>query len=215
MPWSAVALGLGVALYFALPVEPGPCSTRSRGDLVLGSAWASGGGRFWRRWAWALALVRGGSAAGLRAHQVAGPVLDFRYYGPVEGRVVGIDRSASDALRLTLDAVRLDDVAPERTPRRVRVSLHGDQRWLDPEPGARVMMTAHLGPPQARRSRAASTSSATPGSCRSGAVGYTRTPRSGRSPPEGTEAVFHLRMDMSQAIRAASTGSRAPLPPPC
>jgi hypothetical protein len=97
---------------------------------------------------------------------VAGPVLDFRYYGPVEGRIVGIDRSASDALRLTLDRVRLDDVAPERTPRRVRVSLHGDQRWLVPEPGARVMMTAHLGPPQDRRSPAASISSATPGSCR-------------------------------------------------
>jgi competence protein ComEC len=82
-----------------------------------------------------LALVAGGAmATGLRAHMVAGPVLDFRYYGPVEGRIVGIDRSASDALRLTLDRVRLDDVSPERTPRRVRVSLHGDQRWLTPSP---------------------------------------------------------------------------------
>jgi hypothetical protein len=113
-------------------------------------------------------LVAGGAiATGLRAHMVAGPVLDFRYYGPVEGRIVGIDRSASDALRLTLDRVRLDDVSPERTPRRVRVSLHGDQRWLH----ARARRAGDDdGPsrarPRARRNPAASISSATPGSCR-------------------------------------------------
>jgi competence protein ComEC len=59
--------------------------------------------------------------AGMRTHLVAGPVLGFRYYGPVEGRIVAIDRSASDALRLTLDRVTLDRVDPDRVPRRVRV----------------------------------------------------------------------------------------------
>ena len=45
-------------------------------------------------------------------------MLDFRYYGPIEGRIVGIDRSGSDALRLTLDRVRLDRVAPDQRLRR-------------------------------------------------------------------------------------------------
>jgi ribosome-associated protein len=32
-------------------------------------------------------------------------MVDFRYYGPVQGRVVQVDRSGSDALRITLDGV--------------------------------------------------------------------------------------------------------------
>ena len=71
-----------------------------------------------------------GLSAGARVHLVAAPMLDFRYYGPVQGRIVDVDRSQSDALRLTLDRVVLDHVAPDRTPLRVRVSLHGDQRYL-------------------------------------------------------------------------------------
>ena len=60
------------------------------------------------RWPWAF------WSAGLRAHMIAAPVLEFRYYGPVEGRVVEIDRSSSDALRITLDRVVLEDVAPDK-----------------------------------------------------------------------------------------------------
>jgi competence protein ComEC len=200
MPWSAVALGLGVALYFGLPVEPGAVARRGRWrSFASASAWASGGGRRSAPLGLALALVAGGAmAAGLRAHMVAGPVLDFRYYGPVEGRIVGIDRSASDALRLTLDRVRLDDVAPERTPRRVRVSLHGDQRWLDPEPGARVMMTAHLGPPAGPAEPGGFDFQRHAWFLSLGAVGYTRAPALLAAPREaGSAAVFHLRMTIS------------------
>ena len=58
-------------------------------------------------------------------------MLAFRYYGPIEGRIVGIDRSASDALRLTLDRVVLEDVAPGANARPASASrCHGDQRWL-------------------------------------------------------------------------------------
>jgi competence protein ComEC len=52
-----------------------------------------------------------GGVAGLRTASVAEPVLAFRYYGPVEGRIVGIDRSQSDKPRLTLDRVVLRDVS--------------------------------------------------------------------------------------------------------
>ena len=61
-----------------------------------------------------LALVAIGFVlAAWRAHTVAGPIIDWRYYGPVEGRIVGIDRSGADAVRLTQDRVVLDRVAPE------------------------------------------------------------------------------------------------------
>ncbi|KPQ13905.1 MAG: competence protein ComEC [Rhodobacteraceae bacterium HLUCCO18] len=209
MPWTAVALGIGVALYFALPVEPGPVEYGAAGVLV-GLGLALG---LWRRETLApLGLVLalsaiGFASAGLRAHQVAGPVLDFRYYGPVEGRVVGIDRSSSDVPRLTLDRVRLDDVSPDRTPRRVRVSLHGAQRWLDPEPGARVMMTAHLGPPSGPAEPGGFDFQRHAWFLSLGAVGYTRTPMLlAEARPEGAQAVFHMRMAMSEAIRARIEG---------
>ena len=79
---------------------------------------------------------------------VADPILPFRYYGPIEGRIVVIDRSQSDKPRLTLDRVVLRDVAPDRTPARVRVSLHGEQGWITPEPGLTVILTGHLSAPE-------------------------------------------------------------------
>lgn len=209
MPWSAVLLGLGVALYFALPVEPGLAAYGLAGGLaVLGSALA-----IWRRehlgpLGAAVALVAlGVLVSGLRAQQVAGPVLDFRYYGAIEGRVVGVDRSASDALRLTLDRVRLEDMAPARTPLRVRVSLHGEGHGPAPAPGTLVMLTGHLGAPAGP---------AEPGGfdfqhhahfLSLGGVGYSRNPLmllEARAP--GATRLFHLRLRMSQAIQTRIGG---------
>lgn len=151
-PWAPVCLGVGIGAYFALKTEPGTDLYVVVFLLCLVSAVA-----IWRwpvpRGAGAIALVwgvlmvaAGFAIAGLRAHAVAKPVLQWRYYGPVEGRVVALDRSSSDALRMTLDRVRLPGVAPGRIPGRVRVSLHGAPQV--PQPGARVMTTAHLMPPQ-------------------------------------------------------------------
>jgi competence protein ComEC len=204
MPWAPVALGLGVALYFALPAEPGPAAY-----AAAGLAACLGGACILRRrevlgpLGLALALVAAGmTLAGLRSKQVAGPVLEFRYFGPVEGRIVGIDRSASDAIRLTLDRVRLDDVAPDRTPRRVRVSLHGAQRWLQPEPGARVMMTAHLSPPAGPAEPGGFDFQRHAWFLSLGGVGYTRTPvLLAEARPAGAAPLVHLRLRMSAAIQ--------------
>ncbi|MBF9044769.1 DUF4131 domain-containing protein [Rhodobacterales bacterium HKCCE4037] len=207
MPWSAVCLGIGVAIYFALPVEPELIGYGGAAVIFcLGVVLFA-----WRREGLgplgiALALVALGlGAAGFRAHQVAGPVMDFRYYGPIEGRIVDIDRSASDAIRLTLDRVRLDDV--RNVPLRVRVSLHGDQGYIDPVPGAVVMMTGHLSPPGG---------AAEPGGFdfqrhawfqSIGGVGYTRIPALLLEPPEpGDQRLFSLRMQLSAAVQAAIPG---------
>ncbi|WP_338275471.1 ComEC/Rec2 family competence protein [Roseicyclus marinus] len=204
MPWSAVLLGLGVALYFALPVEPGPLALGAALLLALAGGvgamrWRDGLGPLWL----GVALVACGlMAAAGRTHHLAGPVLDFRYYGAIEGRVVGVDRSASDAIRLTLDQVRLEDMDPARIPHRIRVSLHGAGQGAAPEPGSIVMMTGHLSAPAGP---------AEPGGfdfqlhayfLSLGAVGYTRTPvvlLEHRAP--GAAWLFHLRLAMSAAIR--------------
>ena len=50
-------------------------------------------------------------------------------------------------MRLTLDQVVLARMAPERTPAKVRVSLHGEQAHFTAEPGRIIGLTGHLSPP--------------------------------------------------------------------
>ncbi len=209
MPWSAVMLGLGVALYFALPLEPGPLIYAIAAALLVAGAAV---GIFWRAGVGPLGvgvalIALGVLAAGLRAHSVAGPVLGFRYYGAIEGRVVAVDRSGTDAVRLTLDQVRLEDLAPERTPRRVRVALHGEGADTAPEPGSTVMLTGHLSAPSGP---------AEPGGfdfqrhsyfLSLGAVGYTRTPLVILTPRgPGDARLMHIRMRLSAAIQDRIAG---------
>jgi competence protein ComEC len=177
-PWIAVLIGCGVGAWFTMQTEPAAGSYALAVLLAAGGlALAAHGPDLARPLALAIAaLAAGWIAAGIRAHSVAAPMLTFRYYGPVEGRIVDIDRSQSDALRLTLDQVVLRDVPPDRTPERVRVSLQGPQDWLTPGPGQVVILTAMLAAPEGP---------VEPGSFdfrrmaffdQLGAVGYTRTP---------------------------------------
>ena len=209
MPWSAVMLGLGVAIYFALPWEPqraGFAATALVMVLAVVGAirWRAGIGPLFV----AVAMIAlGVLAAGYRSHSLAQPVLTFRYYGPIEGRVVGIDRSGTDAVRLTLDQVRLDDLPPARTPDRVRVSLHGDASGKTLPPGAVIMLTGHLSPPAG---------AAEPGGfdfqhyayfLSLGGVGYTRSPVVLLAHPDPTEGrLFALRMRISAAIQTRIAG---------
>ena len=74
--------------------------------------------------------------------------MGWRYYGAIEERIIGMDRSASDAVRITLDQVRLDRVPPSRIPQKVCISLHEKAvQWIQPSLGMRVMTTGHFSPP--------------------------------------------------------------------
>jgi competence protein ComEC len=148
--------------------------------------------------------------AGVRAHSVAGPVLGWRYYGAVEGRIVAMDRSQSDALRLTLDQVRLDRVPPARTPHRVRISLHNKgPAGITPEPGLRVMTTAHLSPPSGPVEPGGFDFQRHAWFARLGAVGYSRTPLMGAAAASEGRAglmVFRIRMTASAHIQKRLAG---------
>ena len=206
--WAPVMFGAGVGLYFALKWEPEAAFYLSlgAGALILAVVlflWRS----VWAPLLWAVLLVALGlGAAGLRAHSMAGPVLDWRYYGPVEGRIVGSDRSSSDAVRLTLDRVVLANVRPDKTPDRVRVSLHGQQGFIDPSPGLRVILTAHLSPPSGPVEPAGFDFQRHAWFLGLGAVGYTRTPVLTLAPAEGGQWLFKARMALSAHVQEQLPG---------
>jgi competence protein ComEC len=207
-PWVPVVLACGVGAYFALRQEPSEAVLWGCGAGALVLALMATRGREWSGpLLWALALGLAGFAlAGLRAHVVAGPVLGWRYYGPVEGRVVGIDRSASDALRLTLDRVVLERTDPARTPHRVRVSLHGDQSHFTPQAGQRVILTAHLGPAGGPVEPGGFDFQRHAWFLGIGAVGYTRTPVLRLEASPGGQALFRARMALSQHVQSRLPG---------
>jgi competence protein ComEC len=206
--WVPVFLALGIGLWFSLRQEPGLIFYASAflglvACLCLGRL----GPDLLQPPAVALACVlAGGLAAGARAHLVAAPVLEFRYYGPVEGRVIGIDRSQGDDLRVTLDRVVLNRLSPQDTPRLVRVSLHDDTTPA-PQPGTTVILTAHLSPPPGPSEPDAFDFRRMAFFDRLGAVGYSRTPVLVLAPSEpGTQLVNRLRARLSGAVIARIPG---------
>ncbi|WP_247744849.1 ComEC/Rec2 family competence protein [Shimia sp. R11_0] len=224
--WVPVCLAMGIGLYFVVSVEPS-------GTLLIGA-----GAVFlilvlftWRREAdlaaaiWALALIAAGfSLAGARAHGVAGPVLQWRYYGPIEGRVVKIDRSASEALRLTLAQVRLGEMRPDETPRHVRVALHGAQIGVAPAAGMLVGLTGHLAPPSGPVEPGGFDFQRHAWFQKIGAVGYTRSPVVRLDPTPIRGGIYGLRMwisaevqarmpqDVAGVAAAITTGDRSTIP---
>lgn len=212
-PWAPVCVGLGVGGFFLMRNEPEVSLLWGAGFAALGllglGLWV---GEALRPVLIGLGFVAAGFAiAGARAHGVAAPILDWRYYGPVEGRIVGIDRSASDALRLTLDQVVLSRVAPEKTPERVRVSLHGDQSFLVPEPHVTVVLTGHLSPPAGPVEPGGFDFQRHAWFQEIGAIGYARVPALALAPAPREATLFGLRMRLSEAIRAQLPGETAAL----
>lgn len=209
-PWAPVFLGVGIGIYFSLAQEPG-------GDVFVALAIATSalfiiGVRVSGAWSpliWALVIVSLGFVlAAYRAHSVAATVIGWRYYGPIEGRIVAMDRSASDRLRFTLDRVKLAETPAHRTPERVRVSLHGDVPEL--VPGQVIMTTGHLSPPQGPVEPGGFDFRRHAWFKQLGAVGYTQNPVLTAEPAEvgqGGLWILGLRMSISTHIQEVLEGN--------
>lgn len=227
LPWVPVFMAIGIGVYFAVLTEPSLHLLFWGGIASLAIAVAT-------RWmpenlrplGWGcVAVIFGFCLAAAHARMSSELVLTWRYYGPIEGRIIAIDRSGSDKPRLTLDHVILSRVAPDRTPAKVRVSLHGDQRWIDPKPGVVVMLTGHLSPPQGPIEPGGFDFRRSAWFQGLGAVGYTRTPVLVVEPATaGTLPVFSWRRAISTHIQdriagqsgafaaAITTGDRSEIP---
>lgn len=226
-PWVPVCLAIGIALFFSLGSEPA-----ATGLWLIGSCGGIGiilglrpGVQAGPLFVGLACIALGFAQAGARAHLVAAPVLQGRYYGPITGRIVSIDRSTRDALRLWLDQVHLP-ASTGPVPQQVRVALYGQQGFVDLTVGTHVMLTGHLSPP--------------PGPAEPygfdfrrhawfqglGAVGYTRTPVVALRPPGDDLRLQAFRQRLSDRVRsglagppgamaaAIITGDRSALPQP-
>lgn len=205
--WVPVFLGLGIGLWFALPWEPGAgfylaalavltvaAALRLWGPELLHPVFVILG-----------CLAAGPLACGLRLHLVAAPVLEAEYWGPVQGRVIEVDRSQSDALRLTLDRVVLEDMAPDRTPLRVRISVLGSEPQV--LPGEVVLLSATLSAPAAPVEPGGFDFQRMAYFDGLGASGYSRSPVVLWAEPAPREQLINrLRSHLSRAIMAALPG---------
>ena len=204
-PWVAVCIGIGVAWWFALPWEPTALHYTVLAGItalaVLGALW---GPDLAHPLIIAVASVAVGFlACGLRVHSVASPMLDFRYYGPVTGRVVDIDRSQTDALRVTLDQVWLDRVTSNRTPARVRLSLRAKLPGHQPFPGEIIMTTGHLSAPDGPVEPGTFDFRRMAFFSQLGAVGYTTSPVVlWERPATGARPIDRLRSTLSAGMLA-------------
>jgi competence protein ComEC len=211
LPWIPVCLGLGIGCFFALTQDPDFTTYAFIGMamvMVLPQTLHKDA-RGLVAWA-VLFLGLGFATAALRAHSVAEPVLTFRYYGPVEGRVIEIDQSSSGRIRLTLDQVRLARRSFQTTPERVRVSVSSDQ--ARPSIGAKVATTANLMPPQGPSEPGGFDFRRYAWFSELGAVGYTRNPVLVLQPAKSALAVQRFRARLSGMIQhriAGETGGVA------
>lgn len=161
--WAPVGVGVGIALYFALPVEPPPwlgmtvlaaalwplvLAGRSRSTPSHGDGRAGPTRDLVPAAAVVVAVVATGfTAAQLRTWMVQAPVLQQRL-GPtlITGQVDRLE-SRTTGMRITLADVRIRDLPEADTPARVRVTLRGEQPAI--RPGDEVRLRGVLMPPPA------------------------------------------------------------------
>ncbi|MGH6900548.1 MAG: ComEC/Rec2 family competence protein [Geminicoccaceae bacterium] len=149
--WLPVGIGTGVALYFALPVEP----PSWLGVALLLAGALAGSGCAYRMVGAARsrvailaiglgAILLGFAVADLRSHLVAAPVLEKRGAHYVEAQVLLVEERVRGQ-RLLLGAPAIEGLDPADTPATIRVSTRTAEPPL--EPGDRIRLRAFLMPP--------------------------------------------------------------------
>lgn len=204
--WVPVLFALGIAGYFALPVEPATWMLAALGLALAGLAAAIWPAGALLRVALVAALLPGlgFGVAALRARAVAAPVLSWPVVATVSGRVVGLDRSASDRPRVLLDRVAIYGMDPGRVPARVRVSVDPATPESLLQPGLRLMMQARLTPPPAPSEPGAFDYRRQAWFERLGAIGYARSPvveAEGSDDDTFSQLAFRARMAASRHIQ--------------
>ncbi|WP_370394305.1 ComEC/Rec2 family competence protein [Cognatishimia sp.] len=206
--WCPVCLAVGIGLYFSIRFEPDQALVFGLLALAVPLLiWAGLDRSGFAAIPTALTLVIAGfTLATWRAHEVAAPRLDLPYNGLVAGRVIDIDRSSSDALRVTLDQVAMWDLGARSPPERVRVSLHGKAEGFRPLPLQHIEMRARLAPPSGPVEPGGFDFQRHAWFQSLGALGYTRAPPREITAPPDRLSVASVRFALSEGIRKHLSG---------
>jgi len=205
MLWLPVALGLGIAIYYELPIEPALWVGPALAAAALVIAFFAPAGSFAR--ALAIAAVAASAGLGLvawRTANLAAPTLTRPLFSlNVEGRVADIQR-LPEGVRVVLEAVRLRGNGvppPEMMPARVRVTLN---RGAPPLViGDRLLVLANLSPPAGPAAPGAFDFQRVAWYQQLGAVGYALAPATviERGRPDGfVRTIDALRADLAARI---------------
>lgn len=211
MLWLPVLYGAGIAAYFIAPFEPPLWMLTSLAGAVmvlLGTMWRAGPRL---RLAVVLVLVPmlGFGAGTVRTLMIAAPVLDRERTAVVEGRLIGLSRSASERTRVLLDQVIIHGIEPEATPARVRISVDESTPRDALVPGTRLVGQVRLSPPAGPGQPGGFDFRRHAWFERLGAVGYTNTPMLEMEGDGGSgfhQLTFRARMAMSAHIQGVIGG---------
>lgn len=211
MLWLPVAMGLGIAVYFELPVEPSIWwGVAVAGVAALVALLAPAGSL-------ARALLIGAAAAGTglglvtwRTAELAAPVLTRPLFGVnVEGRIADIQRLPTGK-RVVLEAVRLKGAnVPnlEATPHRLRVTLSKGAPPIGI--GDRILVLANLSLPAGPAAPGAFDFQRVAWFQQLGAVGYATQPAAviAKGQPSGlVRTLDQLRAEVVERILRAVPG---------
>ncbi|HTW50388.1 MAG TPA: ComEC/Rec2 family competence protein [Stellaceae bacterium] len=215
--WLPVFFGSGIALYFALTVEPPLWLGPAVAGVAGAAAWLMRRRRLWRNAAFCVAI----GAAGLAlitatARQRAAPMLDHRV-GPVSftGRVIDID-TLERGWRIIVapDAVMaaVPGLDPAQQPHRLRIHITAASDLLSP--GDRVSLKAMLYPVPGQPLPGAHDLQRDLYFAEIGGVGYSLGPAhrladaEDARPPGGWRLwLLHLRTEVTRRITAVLPGS--------
>ena len=148
--WLPVALAAGILFYFG---RPAPLPGAALGAVALAGLLAGTAAAALRRSRPLLALPLAGLAAAatgllaaaLRLATVEAPVLPRAGVWTVEGRIAELE-PREPGVRLVLDRLAVEGLAPAATPERVRLTLRHGAEPL--EVGQRIRLEAVLRPPR-------------------------------------------------------------------
>lgn len=150
--WSPVLVGTGVGIYFSLPIEP-PLWAALLLPLVA-LAFHRVLRRFEGRGAAtalsitaiiALCMSLGLAAATLRTALMAAPVLQTTWSGELTGQLISAEVSQSGGLTVVIAPNKMERLADDATPARVRLSIR--QKGVEITPGETLRLRARLLPP--------------------------------------------------------------------
>ncbi len=145
--WVPVCFGLGIALYFWLPVEPTVLASVLPFVAAISLRLTAVRGTASGVLVGAVVFVAAGlGVAKLRTEWVRAPVLERQINGAeVRGFVELVEPKPTRGQRITVRVTRVGDLQPDKLPRRVRVRTLTALPGL--KPGDAVKLRATLGPP--------------------------------------------------------------------